>query len=97
MRNPPKPYFDPDNPQQVSSIPYPPALNNSFFFPTPPQSPVIFLYVLSTSLSISLILLLLVRVLYSVHLLGIVNFPYFLNELIIHHFEQPNFVFQNIS
>src|SRR6266540_894897 len=97
MRSPPKPYFDPDNLQQVPSIPYPPALNNSFFFSTPPQSPVIFLYILPTSPSISLILLLLVRVLYSVHLLGIVNFPHFLNELVIHYFKQPNFVFRNIS
>src|SRR6266540_2181212 len=97
MRSPPEPYFDLDNPLQVPSIPYPPALNNSFFFPTPPQSPVIFLYVLPTSLLILLVLLLLARVLYSVHLLEIVNFPHFLNELVIHHFEQPNFVFRNIS
>src|SRR6266540_3476984 len=97
MRSPPEPYFDPDNPLQLPSIPYPPALNNSFFFPTPSLSSVIFLYVLLTSFSISLILLLLVRVLYSVHLLGIINFPHFLNELVIHHFEQPNFVFRNIS
>src|SRR6266498_959856 len=97
MRSPPKLYVESDNPQQVSSISYPPALNNSFFFPTPPLSPVIFLYVLLTSFSISLILLLFVRVLYFVHLLGIINFPHFLSEFVIHHFEQPNFIFQNVS
>src|SRR6266542_3722639 len=97
MQSPPELYFYPDNPQQVPSIPYPPALNNSFSFSTPSLSPVIFLCVLPTSLLILLVLLLLVRVLYSVHLLGIVNFPRFLNELVIHHFEQPNFVFRNIS
>src|SRR6266542_6454581 len=97
MRSPPESYFDSNNPQQVPSIPYPPVLNNSSSFPTFPQSSIIFLYVFLTSLLILLVLLLLVRVLYSVHLLGIVNFPHFLNELVIHHFEQPNFVFRNIS
>src|SRR6266498_3704816 len=97
MRSPPEPCFDPDNPQQVSLIPYPPALNNSFSFPTPPLSPVIYLYVHPISPSTSLTLLPLVRFLYFVHLLRIVNFPHFLNELVIHHFEQPNFVFRNIS
>src|SRR6266542_2858818 len=74
MRSPPEPYFDPDNPQQVPSISYPPALNNSSFFSTPSQSSVIFLYVLLTSLSISLILLLLVKVLYFVRLLETLSF-----------------------
>src|SRR6266542_6738863 len=97
MRSPPEPCFDPDNPQQVPLIPYPPVLNNSFSFPTPPLSSVIFLYILPTSLLILLVLLLLAIVLYSIHLLGIVNFSHFLNELVIHHFGQPNFVFQNIS
>ena len=74
MRSPPESYFDPDNPLQIPSIPYPPALNNSFSFPTPLQFPVIFLYVLLTSLLISLILLLLVKVLYFVHLLETLSF-----------------------
>src|SRR6266542_2383038 len=92
MRSPPEPYFDLDNPLQVPSIPYPPALNNSFFFPTPPQSPVIFLYVLPTSPSISLILLLLKKVLYFVHLLKTLSFLHWLIvdevlKLLFIHFE----------
>src|SRR6266542_2979039 len=92
MRSPPKPYFDPDNLQQVPSIPYPPALNNSFFFSIPPQSPVIFLYVLSTSPSISLILLLFVKVLYFVRLLKTLSFLHWLIvdeilKLLLVHFE----------
>src|SRR6266498_130738 len=74
MQNPSEPYFDLDNLQQVSLIPYPPVLNNNSSFPTPPQSPVIFLYVLLTFLSISLILLLLVKVLYFVRLLETLSF-----------------------
>src|SRR6266498_742997 len=92
MRSPPEPYFDPDNPLQLPSIPYPPALNNSFFFPTPSQSPVIFLYVLSTSPSIFLIFLLLEKALYFVRLLKILSFLHWLIvdeilKLLLVHFE----------
>src|SRR6266498_4181480 len=78
MRSPPKPYFDPDNLQQVLSIPNPLALNNNFSFLTPSQSPVIFLYVLSTSPLISLILLLLEKVLYFIRLLKTLSFLHWL-------------------
>src|SRR6266540_6856815 len=78
MRSPPEPCFDPDNPQQVPLIPYPPALNNSFSFPTHPLSPVIYLYVLPTSLLILLVLLLLEKVLYFVHLLKTLSFLHWL-------------------
>src|SRR6266498_4574186 len=78
MRSLSEPYFDPDNPQQVLSIPYPSALNNSSSFLTPPQSPVIFLYIFLTFLSISLILLLLEKVLYFVRLLEILSFLHWL-------------------
>src|SRR6266496_492963 len=92
MQNPSEPYFDLDNLQQVSLIPYPPVLNNNSSFPTPPQSPVIFLYVLPTSPSISLILLLLEKVLYFVHLLKILSFLHWLIvdevlKLLVIHFE----------
>src|SRR6266542_1802155 len=92
MQSPPEPYFDLDNPQQVPSIPYPPALNNNSFFSTPPQSPVIFLYVLPTSPLISLILLLLEKVLYFVCLLKTLSFLYWLIvdevlKLLLVHFE----------
>src|SRR6266540_2100666 len=92
MRSLSEPYFNPDNPQQVLSIPYPPALNNSSSFPTPSQSPVIFLYVLPTSPSISLTLLLLVKVLCFVRLLETLSFLRWLIvdevlKLLLVHFE----------
>src|SRR6266540_138136 len=92
MRSPPELYFYPDNLQQVPSIPYPPALNNNSFFPTSSQSPVIFLYILPTSPSISLILLLLEKVLYFVRLLKTLSFLRWLIvdevlKLLLVHFE----------
>src|SRR6266542_4927070 len=92
MRNPSESYFDPNNPQQVPSISYPPALNNNSSFSIPLQFSVIFLYVLLTSLSISLIFLLLEKVLYFVHLLEILSFLHWLIvdevlKLLLVHFE----------
>src|SRR6266542_7159252 len=92
MRSPSESYFDPDNPQRVPSISYPPALNNNSSFPIPPQSPVIFLYVLPTSSLISLILLLLEKVLYFIHLLKTLSFLHWLIvdevlKLLLVHFE----------
>src|SRR6266540_2804249 len=97
MRSPPETYSVLHIPQPVPSIPYPPFLNSNFSFPTLQPFPAISLYVHPISPSTPLTLLPLVRFLYFVHLLGIVNFPYFLNKLVIHHFEQPNFVLRNIS
>src|SRR6266498_1244963 len=92
MRSPPEPYFNPDNLQQVPLISYPPTLNNSSTFPTPSQSLVIFLYVLLTSLLISLIFLLLVKVLYFINLLETLSFLRWLIvdevlKLLLVHFE----------
>src|SRR6266540_1616758 len=97
MRSPSETYSVLHIPQPVPSISYPPFLNSNFSFPTLQPFPAIFLYVHPISPSTPLTFLPLVRFLYSIHLLGIVNFPHFLNELVIHYFEQPNSVFQNIS
>src|SRR6266498_1870184 len=103
MRSPLKPYFDSDNPQQDPSIPYPSALNNSFFFLIPLLSPVIFLYILSTSLLISLILLLLEKVLYFVCLSKTLSFLHWLIvnkvlKLLLVHFELKQlFVYRQVT
>src|SRR6266540_5034384 len=103
MRSPPESYFDPDNSQQVPSIPYPSTLNNNSSFPTPSQSPVIFLYVLLTSLLISLILLLLKKVLYFVRLSKTLSFLHWLIvdkvlKLLLVHFELKQlFVYRQVT
>src|SRR6266542_4687079 len=92
MRSLPESCFDPDNPQQVPSISYPPTLNNSFFFLTSSLFSIIFLYVLPTSLLISLILLLLKKVLYFIRLSKTLSFLHWLIvdkvlKLLLVHFE----------
>ncbi len=92
MWSPSEPYTDPHNSQQVPSISYPLVLNNNSFFPTPQQFFIIFLYVLPTSLSIPLILLLFVRVLYFIRLLKTLSFLHWLIDdevlkLLLVHFK----------